>query len=162
MADGFVKPGTGPLISVAELQARLDWTLGTGLENIAESVIEDASNLARHYGRATWDKDHVPPVVKTQVRNACVRYLKLVDAVLLSRAAEETEQYTDLRKKTGTVFFDDDEIATIKAAAGGDGNFYSLDSFQYSPYTSSTLERSDYVLLPTGRKPMRLGWSPWP
>lgn len=120
------------LISLTELKSRLDPDFDPDLEQIATETIVDASNLARHYGRDAWDSEHVPPVVKTEVRNACVRYMKLVDGLLLGRAGEETEQYTDLQKKTGTVFFDADQIATIREAAGRGGNTYSVDIYNYS------------------------------
>lgn len=120
------------LISVDELQERLKWVLSSDEKVLAEATIWDASNLVRQFGRPGWSAAKVPPVVKTIVRNACVRYLDLSESVTLSRAGDEAEQYTDLRERTGTVFLTDDEVETVRRAAGLDVSFTSVPMFVYS------------------------------
>jgi hypothetical protein len=121
------------LITVDELALRLKYELTDSDAVLAAEVIWDASNKARFFGRSTWTASAVPPVVKSIVRDACVRYMDLAESVLLSRAGDESEQYTDLREKTGTVFFSEDEKATIRLAAGRVGNMFSARTFVWSP-----------------------------
>ena len=120
------------LLTVEDVSARLPYPVeDEHVEGVVREVIVDASNLARHYGRPTWTASVVPPVVKTEVRNACVRALVLLDGVVQSRAGDESEMFTDLRSLTGTVFFTRDQQQTIREAAGGGGNMSSVTSFRY-------------------------------
>ena len=121
------------LISVAELEARLKYALSPDEKDTAAAVIWDASNLARLHGRPSWMADAVPPVVKTIVRNACVRYMDLSESVVQSRAGDETEAYTDLALRTGTVFYTPDEVRTLRQAAGLDSTLSVVHTFVHSP-----------------------------
>ena len=130
MADETVNP---MLVSVDEVKSRLPYPVSDPhVEQVVAAVIVDASNLARHYGRDGWHADVVPPVVKTEVRNACVRSLVLLDGVVQSRAGDESEMFTDLRSLTGTVFFTEDQKRTIREAAGGGGNFGTVTTYRHS------------------------------
>lgn len=125
--------GLDLLIDVADLEARLKYALSPEERKVAAEVIWDASNLARHHGRPGWTALNVPPVVKTVVRNACVRYMEM-DSVTLSRAGDETEQYSDLGDRTATVFFNAEERSTIKAAAGSlSGSFQQVSTYVHDP-----------------------------
>ena len=114
------------LISVAELEARLKYALSPDERDTAAAVIWDASNLARM-------SDAVPPVVKTIARKACVRYMDLSESVVQSRAGDETEAYTDLALRTGTVFYTPDEVRTLRQAAGLDSTLSVVHTFVHSP-----------------------------
>ena len=121
------------LISVDELEARLKYALSPDEKDTAAAVIWDASNLARLHGRPSGMSDAVPPVVKTIVRNACVRYMDLSESVVQSRAGDETEAYTDLALRTGTVFYTPDEVRTLRQAAGLDSTLSVVHTFVHSP-----------------------------
>lgn len=121
------------LITVDELQSRLKYALSVDERETAAAVIWDASNLARLHGRPTWSSTAVPPVVKTIVRNACVRYMDLSESVVQSRAGDETEAYTDLALRTGTVFFTPDEVKTIRQGAGLDSTLSVVRTYTHSP-----------------------------
>lgn len=147
MAEAYDDP---KLVSPAEVQDRLPYPVtDPHVERVVTEVIVDASNLARHYGRETWHADLVPPVVKTEVRNACVRALVLLDGVVQSRAGDESEMYTDLRALTGTVFFTEDQKQTIREAAGGGGNWGSGLSYRHS-LKSVTRDPDSYIKWPLG------------
>ncbi|WP_165218186.1 hypothetical protein [Schaalia sp. ZJ1691] len=79
----------------------------------------------------------------------------------LSRAGDETEQYTDMREKTGTVFLTGDEIRTVKAAAGGASNFQQVTSYVWSNREAASDSESDtWVAWPLGRR-FPYGRAPW-
>lgn len=126
------------LITVEQLESRLKWALSSDEKKVAEEAIWDASNLARFHGLASWSADACPPVVRSVVRNVCQRYMDLLESVVVSRAGDETEQYTDLRERTGTVFLTDEEIGTLRAAAGRDSSLVTMGSFVHSPRAPSS------------------------
>lgn len=146
------------LVSVDEVVARLPWEfVDDRIRRIVSGAIEDASTLARFYGLESWTADKCPPIVKTQVRNACVRYMLLAEGVISSRAGDDSESYTDLRDRTGTVFFREDEQAQIQTAAGRGGNFMSIDTYRHSP-ERATGERVELIVWPLGRPTVLRGY----
>mgnify|MGYP000843603686 FL=1 len=146
------------LISVDELAAMLKYSLIGDERDGAAELIWDASNLARHYGRATWRADACPPVVRTLVRNACVRYLNLSESVVQSRAGDESEAYTDLGLRTGTVFFSPEEIGTIRKAAGRSGNLRVVHTTVHSGEAPESDVQWHRVVGPDGMV-AHWGWS---
>jgi len=64
--------------------AALDWALDEDERRLAASALEDASDLAREYGR-DWTPETVPRLVRTLVLAACVRYLRNPDGYTQSR-----------------------------------------------------------------------------
>nr|DAJ19027.1 MAG TPA: hypothetical protein [Siphoviridae sp. ctcOR4] len=140
------------LISVSELEARSPYPFSERDKQVAREVILDASNLVRHEGNPLWAANSVPPVVKTIVRNVCVRYMGLIDGVTVSRAGDETEHYTDLQEKTGTVFLTDGEAATVRRCAGrnDDAAVFSM-AYVYTPNGAKPEEDSaTLVVWPRG------------
>lgn len=108
-----------PFASLEELEARLDWTLDDGEERIAESALEDASELARAYGRDWTDPLTAPRLVKTLVLKACARYMKNYQGYTLSAAGDERVSWSDKAgEDMGTVYFTKDEIKMIEGLAG--------------------------------------------
>lgn len=144
MSDDLLSPGLPAeggrvssedcLITVGELEARSPYPFSDRDKKVAGEVILDASNLVRHEGNPQWRASSVPPVVKTIVRNVCVRYMGLIDGVTVSRAGDETEHYTDLQEKTGTVFLTDGEAATVRRCAGrNDDAAVFVSAYVYTP-----------------------------
>lgn len=122
------------LITVEELVARSPFPLSARDRGVAGAAIVDASNLVRHEGNPNWRPENVPPVVKTVVRNSVSRFLNLMDGVTVSRAGDETEHYTDLQEKTGTVFLTEDEKETVRRCAGrGRSSMFAVSTFLYTP-----------------------------
>ena len=142
------------LISVSELEARSPYPFSERDKQVAREVILDASNLVRHEGNPLWAANSVPPVVKTIVRNVCVRYMGLMDGVTVSRAGDETEHYTDLQEKTGTVFLTDGEAATVRRCAGrnDDAAVFSM-AYVYTPSSMESDASSGMSLVVWPRGP---------
>ena len=69
-----------PIATLKELIQRLDWTLDADELRIAAGALEDASDLARGYGR-DWDTESAPRLVRTLVLKARKRYMNNVRAV---------------------------------------------------------------------------------
>lgn len=145
--------GEDRLITVGELEARSPYPFSERDKKVASEVILDASNLVRHEGNPQWKASSVPPVVKTIVRNVCVRYMGLMDGVTVSRAGDETEHYTDLQEKTGTVFLTDGEAATVRRCAGrNDDAAVFVSAYVYTPDSApvSDGESLSLVVWPRG------------
>ncbi|MFE9254040.1 hypothetical protein [Streptomyces sp. NPDC006879] len=108
-----------------DLKGRLDWTLDADEERIATSALEDASDLAAHYGR-DWPDDTVPRMVRTLVLKACKRYMSNPDGYTQSRAGDETLGWNDAAgENAGTVYFTDEEIKLLASLAGRSTGLYS-------------------------------------
>lgn len=107
-----------PFASLEELENRLDWTLDEGEERVAETALEDASDLARAYGRE-WDVLTAPRLVRTLVLKAASRYMKNYQGYILSRAGDETVQWSDKAgEDMGTVYFSKPEVKLLQELAG--------------------------------------------
>lgn len=124
------------LVTLEDLEARSPFPLSSRDREVAKAAIVDASNLVRHEGNPNWNPMNVPPVVKTVVRNSVSRFMNLIDGVTVSRAGDETEHYTDLQEKTGTVFLTEDEKETVRRCAGrGRSSMFAVSTFLYTPPT---------------------------
>ena len=121
------------LVSTVEVQQRLRYPVtDQHFLGVIDSVIASASERARFIGRATWHASNVPPIVKAIVLDVCNRALSLEDGTVSTRAGDETEMYTDMRERTGTVFFTDEEKETIREASGRNGNFGTIATYRHS------------------------------
>lgn len=112
-----------PFATLDELQNRLDWTMDEGEERVAESALEDASDLARAYGRVWWDEtlsmNTAPRLIRTLVLKACARYMKNYQGYTQSKAGDESVMWSDAAgADMGTVHFTKDEIKMIESLAG--------------------------------------------
>ncbi|MGW4158703.1 hypothetical protein [Streptomyces sp. NPDC004788] len=111
--------------SLDDLKGRLDWTLDADEERIATSALEDASNLAAHYGR-DWPDLSVPRMVRTLVLKACKRYMSNPDGYTQSRAGDETLGWNDAAgENAGTVYFTDEETRLLASLAGRSTGLYT-------------------------------------
>ncbi|MCY0933634.1 hypothetical protein [Streptomyces sp. H34-S4] len=126
--------------TLAELQARLDWTLDADEERIANSALEDASDLASHYAGRDWPAGAVPRMVRTMVLKACKRYMDNPAGYTQSRAGDETTGWNDAQgEDAGTVHFTNEEQ---KLLAGIGGRKPGLFSAQVSAWNSVRREVS--------------------
>lgn len=94
---------------LTELENRLDFDLDERGKRNALAKLQEASDLARYYG-LPWPDAKVPAVVKAIVLNVVERYMRNPDAYTVSRAADETVQWSDLG---GMSFFFADEEKDI-------------------------------------------------
>ncbi|MEU7905882.1 hypothetical protein [Actinoplanes sp. NPDC049118] len=107
-----------PIATVSDLVERLDWQLDDDELRIAAGALEDASDLARSYGR-DWDAESVPRLVRTLVLKACRRYMSNPNGYTQSRAGDETLGWNDAAgENAGTVYFTDDEQKLLRGLAG--------------------------------------------
>ncbi|WLW38560.1 head-tail adaptor [Streptomyces phage Verabelle] len=104
--------------TMEDLKARLDWELDEDEERIAGGALEDASDLAAHYGR-DWPEASTPRLVRTLVLKAAQRYMKNPDGYTQSRAGDETLAWNDKAgENAGTVYFTDEEQKLLISLAG--------------------------------------------
>jgi hypothetical protein len=102
-----------------ELKARLDWTLDADEERIANSALEDASDLATHYAGREWPEGAAPRMVRTLVLKAAKRYLNNPAGYTQSRAGDETLGWNDSQgEDAGTVHFTGDEQRLLREIGG--------------------------------------------
>ena len=104
--------------SLDELKERLDWTPDTAAERLAESALEDASDLAVEYGRE-WPEDSPPRLVRTLVLRAARRFVENPQGYTVSRAGDETVQWNDRAgENAGSVYFTKEEQKLLAGLAG--------------------------------------------
>lgn len=112
-----------PFATLEELRSRLDWTLDADEERIAQGALEDASDLARAYGKSWLDAQSAPRMVRTLVLTAATRYMRNPDGYVQSRAGDETLVWDGIGDRAGTVYFTDPEIKLLVGLAGKTGLF---------------------------------------
>lgn len=118
-----------PFATLDELKGRLDWTLDADEEQQAQAALEDASDLARHYGREWPIPASAPRLVRTLVLKACKRFMSNTSGYTQSRAGDETVAWNDAQgENAGTVYFSTDEITMLREIAGkGKGRLISAE-----------------------------------
>ncbi|AVE00393.1 head-to-tail adaptor [Streptomyces phage OzzyJ] len=110
-----------------ELKGRLDWTLDPDEERIAAGALEDASDLAAHYGRS-WADDAAPRLVRTLVLKASARYMRNPGGYTQSRAGDETLGWSDAAgENAGTVYFTDEEQKLLASLGGKSPGIYTVE-----------------------------------
>lgn len=136
--------------TVAELALRLaDMELTDADRQVMEGILEDASNLARHYG-TNWPDADVPPVVKGVVLAACMRHMRLLEALVASRAGDENLTWTDLREKTGTVFMDSGQQGILRDAASERRGLYVMQVTSHGAGVTPDISEYHIRAIPAG------------
>ncbi|MEU9126586.1 hypothetical protein AB0D08_00460 [Kitasatospora sp. NPDC048540] len=88
-------------------------------ERIAATALEDASDLAAHYGRDWPTAASAPRLVRTLVLKAATRYLRNPDGYIQSRAGDETLAWSDAAgTDAGTVYFTAEEVRLLEGLGG--------------------------------------------
>lgn len=119
------------LATLAELKARLEWTLDADEERIADAALEDLSEDARLYGLEQWQPSAVPRAVVTTILQAAARFMRNPDGYEVSRAGDETLQWGQRQAESGSAFFTDREIKKIERLAKSPG-FGSFGSYAWN------------------------------
>lgn len=126
------------LVTLAELQARLDWTLDSGEQGVANGAIADLSEDARFYGTDDWtDKDNCPRQVKSLVLRAAARFMRNPDGYTQSRAGDETLGWTDLGHDAGSPYYTTKEQQMLRTLAGRDAALTSVPITAWGPTKAS-------------------------
>lgn len=106
-----------PLATLDELEARLDWELDDDEKRAAPGYLEEASDLARAYGRPWPKRDATPRLVRNVVLAAVRRFMRNPEGYTQSRAGDETLGWTDLGEDAGSIYFTKSEIKLISGFA---------------------------------------------
>ncbi|MFG1602851.1 hypothetical protein [Actinoplanes sp. NPDC049265] len=131
---------------------RLDWALDPDETRIAAAALEDASELARSYGR-DWDTASAPRLVRTLVLKACRRYMNNPNGYTQSRAGDETLGWSDAAgENAGTVYFTEEEQKLLRGLAGKSPSLASV------PISAWESQRE----APVGVVPVAGGGKPFP
>lgn len=113
------------LATLDELKARCDWTFDEDEERAAPGYIDEASDMARVYGRLTWNSDTAPRMAKNIVMSAVRRFMRNPDGYTQSRAGDETLAWDTLGDKAGTIYFTTEEQKLLRALGGANGGLRS-------------------------------------
>ena len=108
------------LVTLEELESRLEWELDDGEKRVAQGALDDATVLVLHHGQATWSETSAPPIAKMIVRAAATRYLRNPDAFTDSKAGDETVGWADSAARP-EVYLTPGEIDILRGTAGGGG-----------------------------------------
>lgn len=108
------------LVTLEELEGRLDWELDAGEKKVAQGALDDATALVLYYGSSTWTETSAPPVAKMIVKAAATRYLRNPDGYDQSRAGDETVGWGDAAQRP-EVYLAPGEIDILRGTSGGGG-----------------------------------------
>lgn len=107
------------LVSITDLASRLPFTLDADETREAEGALADLSFDAQAIGSQLWvDPETTPLAVKNLILRAAARHMKNYEGYTLSRAGDETVQWTDKGESAGTATFTPDEKKIIAQMAG--------------------------------------------
>lgn len=129
------------LATLDELQARCDWTFDADEERAATGYLDEASDLARAYGRDAWESTNAPRMVKNLVLSAVRRFMRNPEGYTQSRAGDETLAWTDLGHDAGSIYFTSGEIKLLRSLAGTSG----IRSAQVSAWNTKKAPAVGYV-----------------
>lgn len=138
--------------TLTDLQDRLEWQMSEDEQRVGEGALEDASELARAYGR-DWQPEAAPRLVRTLVLRAVVRYMRNPDGYTQSRAGDETVAWDKQPDEAGSVSFTDSEQRLIAELAGRKTSIVSVPVYSYS-YRSGRCR--------TGFAPVEIEGKPFP
>lgn len=152
-----------PFATITELQARCDWTFDPDETRAAPGYLEEASDLARSYGRLTWTPSNAPRLVKSMVISAVRRYMRNPEGYTTSRAGDETLGFVDLGRDAGSIYFTPAEQKLLRGMAGVGGGIRSAGIQAWGPH--KRLESSGLSYVPVSgwpnEKPFPLETEPW-
>lgn len=109
------------LATVAELKARCDWTFDADEERSAPGYLEEASDLARAYGRDSWEPANAPRMAKNIVISAVRRFMRNPEGLTQSRAGDETLAWSDIGRDAASIYLTSAEIRLLRSLSGGGG-----------------------------------------
>ena len=113
-----------------EVEDRLDFDLDEAYTKMALAALEDASEMAREYGKKNWPDNSCPRFVKTMVLNVVARYLRNPDGFVISRAGDETVTWSDLRGEA-TLRFTEQEREDLLELTRGPSTFGSVGVYAH-------------------------------
>lgn len=120
---------------VGDVQRRLDFTLSEQEAVAVQGALEDMSDEARFIADREWvDPDLVPNPVRNAVVKAVLRWARNMNGYVVSRAGDETLQWSDVGEAAGAPEFTAKELKLIRAI--GDGRtgqdfFGSVETYAY-------------------------------
>lgn len=107
------------LATLGELAERLPFEMDDDDEREAQGALEDLSEDARIIGSQAWvDAATTPHSVKNLVLRAATRHMKNYEGYTMSRAGDETVQWTDRGESSGTATFTSDEKNALRSLSG--------------------------------------------
>jgi hypothetical protein len=119
------------LVTIEDLIPELPFTMDVDDTREATGALEDLSDDARYYGKSTWTTpEETPRQVRRLVLKAAKRHMKNYEGYLLSRAGDETVQFTDRGEGMGSAEFTGTEIAQLREYGGSQrSGFHSVNMF---------------------------------
>lgn len=131
------------LVTLDDLAARLVFDMDADEQREAEGALEDLTFDAQAYGSAAWTTpENTPQAVKNLILRAAARHMKNYEGYTMSRAGDETTQWTDRGESAGTATFTDDEK---KMLARMGGNLPGFGSIGVTAWGASDRSRVGFV-----------------
>lgn len=107
------------LVTTDELGARLPFAMDADELREATGALEDLSFDAQALGNAAWaTPEATPQSVKNLILRAAARHMKNYEGYTVSRAGDETVQWSDKGESAGTATFTDDEKRLLRTMGG--------------------------------------------
>ena len=153
-----------PFATLTELIARCDWTFDNDETRAAPGYLEEASDLARSYGRMSWTPLTAPRLVKSMVISAVRRYMRNPEGYTQSRAGDEHLAFADLGHDAATIYFTPAEQKLLKGMAGTNSSIRSAGVQAWGPHTRG-IQDGRTVQVPVsgwpGEQPFPMESEPW-
>jgi len=143
-----------PFAGAADVQDRLDFALSELEQTAVDRVLEDLSDEARWIAGREWaDVSNVPNQVRNTVIKAAARWARNMNGYVLSRAGDETVQWSDVGDAAGSAEFTDKEIKLLKAIGDGRTGSTFFGSVETYAYIAPRKYADEYVAVEHGLKP---------
>lgn len=107
------------IVTLEQLEDRLDWDLDDKEKRIAKSALEDLIVDAQEYGLRSWTTaGNTPAGIKRLILKAAKRYMDNPSGYILSRAGQEQLNWSDRGDSMGVAEFTEDELDRVRELAG--------------------------------------------
>lgn len=102
------------LATVDDVAARIEEDITPALEKLIVSALEEASDLARYYGKEWESEEDAPPTVRRIVAAAAARWVRNPDGFSQNRAGDESLSWHEVKYDPGTIYLTDLEVERIQ------------------------------------------------
>lgn len=106
------------LVTIEELAPRLPFVMDANEEREARGALEDLSFDAQSLGSPAWVPEALPQSVRNLVLRAAARHMKNYEGYTVSRAGDESVQWSDGGESAGTATFTEDEKKMLRVMGG--------------------------------------------
>lgn len=140
MADDETPVDPFLLVTPEDVAERLEWELDEDEHRLLLGTLEGLSDDARFYGSLAWTADSTPRQVKSLIIRAASRFMRNPDNYTVSRAGDETVNWSDRDGAGYSPEFSEREQKMLRQISGSKPGLFSVNVVNYVRDERAALE----------------------